>query len=137
MTSYATLALPGLISPEDRNTSYGTGIEAIGVQREIGDFDYQSSPAFKAVLRHYGHTIRLCELKALVYTATFWLHKRRGITLPKLSRNAKRNLALLIKYIQTHYDHIVPVFSMMSLCTQEKVQLPLLDAEIYSENQIS
>jgi hypothetical protein len=50
-----------------------------------------------------------------------------------MSRNTKRSWALLIKYIQTHYDVIVPTFSRMSLCGKGKVQLPLLDADIQCE----
>jgi hypothetical protein len=129
----APAGLPEFISICDRNLSYGNGLEAEGVRRELGSFDWESSPAHVAVLRYYGRTVRMAELRAIVLTATFWIQKSRGIQLTKLSRNAKRSLPLLIKYIQAHYDQIVPTFSRISLCTSDKVDLPLLDADIHRE----
>ncbi|MDR1032003.1 MAG: hypothetical protein LBL30_02675 [Holosporales bacterium] len=113
--------------------SYGQGIEAEGVRRELGDFDYQSSRAQQAIIKHFGSTVRLKELKAIVESIRYYLGKKYGIALPKPSRNAKRNMPLLVKYIDEHYDHVVTIFSHISLCDKDKRRIPLLDARQYLE----
>jgi hypothetical protein len=47
-----------------------------------------------------------------------------------MSRNTKRSFPLLVKYIQTNYDIIIPVLPKMVLCDAHKQPIPLLDAAV-------
>jgi hypothetical protein len=87
---------------------------------ELGDYDYKHARGWSAVMQAFGSTIRLRELKGIVYGVLSFLETRRGIRLPKMTRNTKRNMGLLIKYIDSHYDHIVPVFRETSLYDIDK-----------------
>jgi hypothetical protein len=40
---------------------------------------------------------------------------RRGLDLPKPSRNANRSFALMIKYINEHSVELLPIFGMIKL----------------------
>jgi hypothetical protein len=110
--------------------AYGFGIEAKSVRAEIGNFDWYSSRAYSAVRRQFGETLRLKELKALIHAAVFYIKQKRGVDLPHMSRNTKRSFPLLVKYIQTNYDIIIPVLPKMVLCDAQKQPIPLLDAAV-------
>ena len=84
---------------------YGEGVEAQAVAKELGDFNYETSPAFKAIQDYFGKDVRTKELKGIILTARFWLLKRKGIVLPELTRNEKRSLQLMVKYIERHYGY--------------------------------
>jgi hypothetical protein len=100
------------------------------VREELGDFRYEMSAANASIVRFFGRTLRLNELKGIFGAISYWLRQREGIQLPKPSRNAKRNYSLLVKYIERHYDVIVPMFSKVELCDAERNPIPLLDATI-------
>jgi hypothetical protein len=68
---------------------YGSGFEAKSVRDEIGTFDYASAPAYRAVRQCFGDTLRLKELKAIVYAVVFSLKQWQGAALPKMSRNIR------------------------------------------------
>jgi hypothetical protein len=55
------------------------------------------------------------ELKGIVTVVRAWWQVKDGTYLPQLSRNEKRSFALLVKYIDKHYDQIVPLFRHMVL----------------------
>jgi hypothetical protein len=94
---------------------YGFGSEARSIRQELGDYDYMHAGGWIAVTQAFGSAIRLRELKGIVDSILQVLEVRRGIRLPKMTRNTKRNMRLLIKYIDSHYEHIVPVFREISL----------------------
>jgi hypothetical protein len=89
--------------------------EARSVCQELGDYDDTHAGAWIAVMQPFGSAIRLRELKGIIYSILQILEVRRGIRLPKMTRNTKRNMGCLIKYINSHYEHIVPVFREISL----------------------
>jgi hypothetical protein len=109
-------------------TVYGSGQEAFAVNQEIGDFVATSSRAHDLIERHFGSSIRLTELKAVVRTAIAFVKYKQEIVLPKISRNAKRSRPLLVKYVDTHYAHLAPVFPILSLCDRYRKPIPILDA---------
>jgi hypothetical protein len=107
---------------------YGQGSEAFAVCEELDDFDYLHCPAWSAIVETFGAAMRLRELKGFVDAIRTFLQVRSGIELPKLSRNAKRNLGLLVKYINEHYNEIVPVFPYVTLLDGDAQPIPVLDA---------
>jgi hypothetical protein len=131
ITGAMTRALPNGFPPmaawDAGRSGYGFGYEARAVHDEIGAFDWYNSPAYHAIKQHFGETLRLKELKGLINAATFYLKEKQGKRLPDLSRNAKRNFPLLIKYVQANYEFIVPVLPKLSLCDSDRRPLPLLD----------
>jgi hypothetical protein len=107
---------------------YGQGSEAFAACEELADFDYLHSAAWSAIIDVFGATIRLRELKGVLYAIQAFLRVRSGVELPKVSRNAKRNMGLLVKYINEHYNEVVPVFRHVSLRGGGGQPLPLLNA---------
>jgi hypothetical protein len=118
---------------ETKPSRYGFGQEARAVHEEIGDFDWHNSLAYCAIKRYFGETLRLKELKGLIYAAALYLKEKQGKRLPDLSRNTKRNFPLLIKYVQANYEFIVPVLPKLSLCNADKQPLPLLDVRAHNQ----
>jgi hypothetical protein len=118
-------APPPLPRPAGR-VRYGLGSEARGVRQELGDYDHMHAGGWIAVTQAFGGAIRLRELKGLVYGVLHILEVRRGIRLPKMTRNTKRNMGLLIKYIDSHYDYIVPVFRQITLYDIDKQPIPFV-----------
>jgi hypothetical protein len=84
--------------PKEREIR-GKGREAMAVARSLGDFDYQSSPAWKGVTERFGEHIRIAHLRSLacVFHALFPEH------IPSLSRTDIRRFSLLIKWFDTHW----------------------------------
>jgi hypothetical protein len=115
--------------PFPQKKPYGSGPEALSVEKEIGDFDYQQSPAFTAVRQTLGIDIRLKEFKAILNVVRYYLKERKHLDLPKPSRNTLRSFPLMIKYVETHYCAIVPFLSQFSLCDEEKNPIPILEAD--------
>jgi hypothetical protein len=97
-----------------------TSTDPAAIQAELDGFDEKRSPADQATTARFGHGFRLLELKNGIRLAGFYLHHKYGRILPKMSRNATRNLKLTIKYVQTHYDELVPIFQKITLCDPQK-----------------
>jgi hypothetical protein len=110
-----------------RKVPYGHGHEAMVMKEELGDFDYLRSAAYGAIVAQFGITLRLMELKGIIYAIQMWWKLRHGTELPKLSRNTKRSFALLVKYVNDHYNEITPVFPHVSIRNADNQQIPLLD----------
>lgn len=108
------------IKHDTRKKAYGEGYEAQAVRHELGDFDYLASKGYALVVHCFGDTIRLRELKAVVFTIIHHLQTKYRINMPPLSRNAKRSFPLLIKYITENMDVMEPVFPLISLCDKDK-----------------
>jgi hypothetical protein len=119
-----THSLGDLVPDVHPRPAYGQGHEAQAVRSEIGEFDHRRSPALAAVQTHLGSEIQLKELKGIVFSIVYYLRAARGIELPPISRNGKRNFALLIKYIENHYKEIVPVFQKLQLLNENREPLP-------------
>jgi hypothetical protein len=119
---------------------YGSGWEAKTVHEELGDFAYSKSPAYGLVTECFGSTLRLKELKGIVYFAKDFLETHTGIKLPKISRNAKRSFPLLVKYIQANLDVMRPVLVRIEILDENRLSIPLLDSgrsmAQFSNNQI-
>jgi hypothetical protein len=109
-------------------TAYGSGPDALAVDKELGDFVVENSPASDLIHRYFGSNIRLTELKAIVMAAVALVKHKKAITLPKISRNAKRSKLLLIKYVDTHYAELAPLFPVLTLCDKNQRPIPILDA---------
>jgi hypothetical protein len=113
---------------QQRKVPYGHGHEAMAMREELGDFDYMRSAAYAAIVAQFGSTLRLMELKGIICAIQMWWKLRHGTELPKLSRNTKRSLALLVKYIDDHYNEITPLFPHITIRNAMNQQIPLLDA---------
>jgi hypothetical protein len=117
-----------LSTSDSPRTAYGSGIEALAVSQEIGDFVATASPAYALIRRQFGSCIRLVELKALVTAAIAVVQYKDRVVLPKMSRNTKRSWQLLVKYIDTHYGSLAPVFPNLTLCDKHRDPIPIVDA---------
>jgi hypothetical protein len=104
---------------DSKKPHYGSGAEALAVRRELGDFAPDNSRAATAI-RHAFGTLKLRELKAVVQVVQDILQRRHGIPLPKLTRTAKRSHQLLVKYINEHYDVMIPVFQSIRLLNRDR-----------------
>jgi hypothetical protein len=127
----ATLPDERLSPAPDRNQrskGYGLGYEAYAVREELGGFDFESCPAWRSITDYFGTNIRLRELKGIIYALTRYIKNQSGLAIPGPSRNAKRNLPLLVKYINDHYSVFVPLFPSVTLCDNNKMPIPFLDA---------
>ncbi|MDR2646343.1 MAG: hypothetical protein LBC04_04195 [Holosporaceae bacterium] len=116
--------LPLPVPPE---RGYGHGPEAAAVKEELGDFDCPKSRALKALQHHFGSNLRLKELKGILLSIICFL-SRKGVILPKPSRNTKRSFPLMIKYIDEHYGEIAPIFPDITLLNADRQPIPFLDA---------
>jgi hypothetical protein len=94
---------------------HGQGAEAKSVHEELDGFNYFQSQAWLAIVQLFGGAIKLRDLRAIVSAVRFHLHAKEGIILPQLSRNAKRNMGLLVRYIQFNETSILPVLSQVVL----------------------
>jgi hypothetical protein len=97
--------LSQLLQPQpsqSRKVQYGTGIEACKMRERTADFDWVNCRAFQLVKEHY-ERITFSELKSVVISCIAY-NNGRGVHLPPLNRNEKRNYKLLLKYIDNHYD---------------------------------
>jgi hypothetical protein len=108
-------------------TPYGSGRDALSVSQEIGDFVATTSRAYGLLQRHFGSAVRLVELKAIVRAAIAVVKYTNGIELPKFSRNTWRSWKLLVKYVDTHYAALAPVFPTLTLCDKHRNPIPILD----------
>jgi hypothetical protein len=107
---------------------YGTGPEAEAVNREIGDFVFQNSPAFTELQRNFGSHLRVKELRGILTATRMYLQEVKGVYLPKPSRNTIRSFPLMVKYISDHYEYIVPLLKMLVLCDNDKEPIPTFNA---------
>jgi hypothetical protein len=109
--------------------AYGKGFEAQQVRNELGTFDYQCSRAWASIEYYFGASIRLRELKGIISAITGYLRMRRGVDLPELSRNTKRSVPLMVKYVEMHSEYFLPLFPCVSLADIHKEVIPLLDSQ--------
>jgi hypothetical protein len=107
---------------------YGTGWEAQAVHAEIGTFDYRNSAACAAILEYFGPSVRLRELKGIVFLAPDFLRAQQNVVLPKVPRNAKRNFPLLVRFVDQHLDVLRPVIAHIRLLDDQRVPIKLLDS---------
>jgi hypothetical protein len=122
--------LPPVPDRKQPSKGYGQGYEAYAVREELGGFDFESCPAWRSVTDYFGTNIRLRELKGIMFALTCHIKGKSGLAIPGPSRNAKRNLPLLVKYINEHYSDFVPLFPSVTLCDDDKTPIPFLDARI-------
>ena len=108
-------------------TRYGQGIEAQSVKDELGGFKYERCPAYIALVRNFGMSLRLRELKAIVLALKDVLERRYGYVLPPISRNTKRIFSLLVKYLQDNYRYFGPMLDKVVLCDSDGVPIELPD----------
>jgi hypothetical protein len=131
---FSNVILPPLLpinaSRQRPKRVYGEGWEAQVVRDELKDFDYKASEAWRAITDHFGVNLRLPELKGIIYGIIQHINNLSGVRLPMPSRNAKRNLPLLVKYVDFHYTMIVPFFRCAKLYDEEWQEIPFLDATI-------
>jgi hypothetical protein len=118
-----------------RKAKYGHGREAETIRKDLDGFDRDQSPASNAVRAAFGSTLRLRELRGIVDTIRAWWQVNDGTYLPPLSRNAKRSFLLTLKYIDEHYDQIVPRFPHVILCDDDGQRIPLLQADMFPQIQ--
>jgi hypothetical protein len=110
------------LQTDSRRARYGDGSEAMAVRRELGNFDPDNSRASAAIRDSFGQ-LKIRELKAVVRVVQDVLARRHGISLPPLTRNTKRSHQLLVKYVDEHYDRIVPVFQMITLLNEDRLPI--------------
>ena len=102
-----------------RRTQYGKGIEARAVRRELGEFRYESSPTYAAIIRHFGLSLSLQELRGIVLSIKDLLEHECGLKLPPMTRNTKRTKALLIKYMHENQNYFLPMLQNVTLCDRD------------------
>ena len=123
----------GPYSPHDpvpgasTRTRYGQGVEAQSVKDELGGFRYERGPAYVALVRNFGTSLRLRELKAIVLALKDVMERRYGYVLPPVSRNTKRIFSLLVKYLQDNYRYFAPMLDKVVLCDADGVPIELPD----------
>ena len=110
--------------PKYGNKPYGAGKEALKLKKKLGDFDFYHSRAYKAVVNNFGKSVRLNELLVIINSIRQHIIIKHQ-EIPSPNRNEKRNVPLLIKYIETNYDLIVPYFSFAKLCDKDGKPIPL------------
>lgn len=103
---------------------YGDGKEANMIRDELGDFDLISSEAMKLIKDNFGESLRINELKGIINAIREHLSKK-GITLPKLSRNANRSFQLCVKYVQDNLEFMKDVIPLITLYDQEGEPIPV------------
>lgn len=132
-TSPEIAQVPSLLTPivpaNAPKRRYGEGMEACAMKRELGTFDFESCPAWSAITYYFGRTLRLRELKGIVLSIIHHVSES-GTTLPRLSRNSKRSLGLLVKYINDHYSIFVPLLRSVTLCDEDWHPISFRDAGI-------
>lgn len=107
-----------------RKEKYGKGNEAKAIKEALGDFDVYNSRAYKEVVKNYGKSLRMNELLEIINSLTIYLRDKKGIILPKLTRNDKRSFPLLIKYVETNFDTIQPWLGHVHLCDSNFKRIP-------------
>lgn len=107
-----------------RKEKYGKGNEAKAIKEALGDFDVYNSRAYKEVVKNYGKSLRMNELLEIINSLTIYLRDKKGIILPKLTRNDKRSFPLLIKYVETNFDTIQPWLGHVHLCDSNFKKIP-------------
>ncbi len=78
---------------------YGKGDEAKAIKEELGDFDAFNSMAYRKITKHFGRDIRHNEVLGILNSINSYLQTKQNSSIPKISRNEKRNFPLLIKNI--------------------------------------
>lgn len=101
---------------QNRKEIYGKGNEAKIIKEKLGDFDVCKSNAYKNVISHFGRSVRLSELLAVLGSIDILLQIKRNISLPKITRDEKRSFPLLIKYIERNSELVLPHLPYISLC---------------------
>lgn len=95
---------------------YGKGPEANNIKEKLGDFDVYHSRAYETVINNFGRSVRLNELLGIINSIRQYAFLKNHQGIPALNRDEKRSFSLLIKYIETNYDLIVPYFPFVKLC---------------------
>lgn len=106
------------VSTKER-AKYGEGKEAMGAKEEIGDFDLASSAAYSYLTTLYGRPPKLSKLKTIITASIEYLRMKRGIYLPKMSRNANRNYRICMKYIDEHLIVLRSILPFVKLYDQD------------------
>lgn len=95
---------------------YGKGKEANKIKGKIGDFDAYHSRAYETIINNFGRSVRLNELLGIINSIRQYAFLKNHQGIPAPNRDEKRSFPLLIKYIETNYDLIVPYFPFIELC---------------------
>lgn len=104
---------------------YGKGAEAKAIKEELGDFDAFNSMAYREIIKHFGIDIRHNEVLGILNSINIYLQMKKNTALPIISRNEKRSLLLLIKYIEKNSELILPYFQYINLCDDNFQKIPL------------
>lgn len=115
--------------PIAKRTPYGKGTEAKSVKDELGGFMYERSAVYISLVKHFGPSIRLRELRGIVLAIKDVLEKQYGCTLPPVSRNTKRIFSLLVKYMHDNYVYFMPMLDKVSLCDANLVPIQFDDSQ--------
>lgn len=99
----------------NRKCSYGQGVDALSMHKEIGTFNPVNSAAYITLIHYFGTTIKLRELKGIIMSLVTHLEKRHNIKLMPMSRNTKRSYTLLIKYFQDNIHFLAPLLPLIRL----------------------
>ncbi|KAK8858239.1 hypothetical protein M9Y10_013340 [Tritrichomonas musculus] len=105
-------------------SNYGKGKEAHMIRNEIGDFDLMKSDAMKLLRQYYGYSLRITELKGLINAVRDYMG-RKGVNMPKLSRNANRSFQLCVKYIQDNIEVMQKIIPFVKLGDSQCNAIPL------------
>jgi len=108
---------------------YGAGSEAFACAEELGSFDYLSCPAWQTIVKLFGTSLRLRELKGIVYAVRAHVRATRGAELPMPSRNAKRNIPLLVRYINANHEVFAQILPKLALLDDQRRPIPFLDRQ--------
>lgn len=100
----------------NRKEIYGKGNEAKLIKEKLGNFDFHHSQSYQKFIQNFGRSVRLTEILAIVSAIDSILQIKRNYVLPKITRNEKRSIPLLFKYIENNKDAILPYLDRISLC---------------------
>ena len=95
-------------------TPYGTGIEATSVRAELNGFKYVKCPIYYQLLALFGPNMLKSEATLVLHEIKDFL-KGHGIDLPVVTRNTRRMLSLLVKYMWDNRRYYAPLLRCVRL----------------------
>ena len=105
---------PEVKRPKGPRTPYGTGAEATSVRAELDGFKYVNCPIYYQLLSLFGTKMLKSEATSVVYEVREFL-KGHGIELPVVTRNTRRMLSLLVKYMWDNREFYLPLLRCVRL----------------------
>jgi hypothetical protein len=136
MTSFTAPESKHTLLTANQCKHYGSRWVELTTQEELGDFEYSASAAYKQICTLFGVTIQPLELKNVVCFVSQFLEMNAGVKLPPLSKNAKRDFPLLVKYVQTNLDVMLPVLVKVQFVDEHRKKIILLDSDRFVRQHI-